>query len=70
MKKAYKAPKAVLVDFSYDTNVVAQSITCSGSKYVYLTDQGCNQYKYTDYKQARSVLHPCDWVSTDEEFLT
>lgn len=69
MKKAYATPKAIIVDFSYDTNVVAQSITCSGSKYVYLEPVGCNEYKYTDYKQART-LHPCDWVSTDEEFIT
>ena len=70
MKKKYCTPKAIIVDFSYDTNVVAQSITCSGSKYVYLTHQGCNEYKYTDYKQALYSLHPCDWVSTDEEFIT
>lgn len=69
MKKAYTTPKAIIVDFSYDTNVVAQSITCSGSKYVYLEPTGCNKFKYTDYKQTRS-LHPCDWVSTDEEFIT
>ena len=70
MKKAYTSPKAMAVDFSYDTNVVAQSITCSGSRYVYLEPVGCNEYKYTDYKKARIIAHPCDWESTDEEFIT
>jgi len=70
MKKVYQTPKAVAIDFSYDTNVVAKSITCSGSKYVYLEPQGCNVYKYTDYKNARTLAHPCDWESTDEEFIT
>lgn len=70
MKKAYESPKAVLVDFSFDTNVVAQSITCSGSKYVYREPVGCNTYKYTNFKNNTKALHPCDWVSTDEEFIT
>lgn len=70
MKKDYVAPKAIMVDFSYDTNIVAQSITCSGSRYVYLEPVGCNEHKYTDYKKTRTTLHPCDWVSTDEEFIT
>lgn len=70
MKRAYESPKAVLVDFSFDTNVVAQSITCSGSKYVYREPSGCSIYKYTDFQSHTRELHPCDWVSDNEEFIT
>lgn len=60
MKKEYKAPKAVKVDFAYDENVVANSVaTCSGSVFVYQTSTGCEDYKYTDYMKSRSG-HPCD----------
>lgn len=60
MKREYKAPKAVKVEFEYDDQVVAESVaTCSGSIFVYQTPSGCDEYKYTDYMKARSA-HPCD----------
>ena len=60
MKKAYRTPKAVVVDFAYDENVVAESVaTCSGSVWVWQTEVGCEEHKYTDYMKARSS-HPCD----------
>lgn len=72
MKKAYDTPKAVLVDYSFEINVVATSATCSGSHYVFQTSSGCNQYKWTDYPataQARTMsLHPCDWVVEGQAF--
>ena len=68
MKKEYEHPKAVLVEYSYDTNVVAKSATCSGSHYVFQTTSGCNQYKWTDYQKTISAGHPCDWDTSDYPF--
>lgn len=69
MKREYKSPKVVKVDYAYNENVVAQSTaTCSGSHYVYQTATGCNQYKFTDYKTMARTLHPCDWVVEGEPF--
>lgn len=60
MKKGYKTPKVVRVDFEYDENVVAESVaTCSGSVWVYQEAVGCEDYKYTDYMKSRAA-HPCD----------
>lgn len=70
MKKKYQKPKAVLVEYSYETNVVAASATCSGSHWVFQTTSGCNQYKHTDYINTRSVQHPCDWDTSDYPFAT
>jgi len=61
MKKPYKTPKAVMVDFEYEEKVAANSVaTCSGSIWVWQTEQGCAEYKYTDYPQKSRALHPCD----------
>ena len=70
MKKKYQKPKAVLVEYSYETNVVAASATCSGSHWVFQTPTGCNEYKYTDYPQGRSVSHACDWDTSEHPFAT
>ena len=68
MKKQYRTPKAVLVEYAFDSNVVATSATCSGSVWVFQTAQGCDQYKFTDYPQTARGLHPCDWVVTGQAF--
>lgn len=70
MKKEYNKPKAIMVDYKYDSNVVASSVTCSGSHYVFQTPFGCNKYKYTDYPKTATIssLHPCDWVVEGEVF--
>lgn len=60
MKRTYKKPRAVLVDFTYDDKVAAESLpTCSGTVKVYQTAVGCEEFKYTDYMKARAA-HPCD----------
>lgn len=69
MKKEYAHPKAVLVEYSYDTNITAKSATCSGSHWVYQTPSGCSEYKYTDYQKTRSA-HPCDWDTSEHPFAT
>lgn len=74
MKKAYTTPKALLIDYSFDSNVVASSATCSGSHYVFQTAVGCNEYKWNDYPKETSVfslsreLHFCDWVVEGQNF--
>lgn len=71
MKRTYQKPKAILVEYSYETNVVAASTTCSGSHWVFREPSGCSQYKWTDYPQTRSVSsHPCDWDTSDHPFGT
>ena len=67
MKKAYRTPKALRIEYEYENQVVAASATCSGSHYVFQTTSGCNQYKFTDYQKTRSS-HPCDWIIQDEPF--
>lgn len=67
MKKIYTTPKAIKVDYSFDTNVVAASLTCSGSYWVYQTESGCNAFKYTDYQKTRSA-HPCDYTLEGQKY--
>lgn len=69
MRKEYKQPKAVLVEYRYDMNVVAKSATCSGSIWRWQEPTGCSELKFTDSPKTRSA-HPCDWASDDPRFST
>lgn len=69
MKKEYKKPKAVLVEYCYDTNIVAESTTCSGSVWRWQTPSGCNLLKFTDTPSGAISAHPCDWSSDDPRFV-
>lgn len=73
MKKQYYTPKAILVEYNYDANVVASSVYCTGSYWVWqeTTPEGlnCSTHRYTDYPQTRSVSsHPCDYTLDGQAF--
>lgn len=70
MKRMYQKPKAVMVEYSYESNVVASSVTCSGSHWVFQEPTGCAKYRYTDYQKTRSTAHPCDWDTSEHPFAT
>lgn len=63
MKKAYVQPKAVLVEYCYDTNVVAASLTCTVSVWrMGDAENGfnCNLFRLTDGPVVSRAAHPCD----------
>jgi len=65
VKKAYVQPKAILVEYSYDTNVVATSLKCSGSYWVYIDETGglnCSEHRLTDFMTKSRSSHPCDFI--------
>ena len=69
MRKEYKQPKAVLVEYRYDMNVVAKSSTCSTTIWRWQAPSGCFELKLTDSPQTRTA-HPCDWISDDPKYPT
>ena len=67
MKKAYMKPKAVMVEYSYDDNVVASSTRCTISVWRYgdaTNGFNCSAVRLTDPPPeglyALRSVHPCD----------
>lgn len=63
VKRKYVQPKAVLVEYSYDTNVVAASLTCTVSVWRMGGPENgfnCNEYRLTDGPSVMRSAHPCD----------
>lgn len=68
LKRAYMSPKAVLVEYSYDINVVASSLRCTISTFRVgdpdpITGLHCNSVRITDPIPTTFSMrstHPCD----------
>ena len=66
MRRKYEPPKAVLVEYRYDTNVVAKSTTCSTTIWRWQTESGCYEVKYTETPSR--AAHPCDYIVDHPKF--
>ena len=65
MKRIYKKPKAILVDFHYDEKVTASSI--GGGHYVEYGHSSVGRCQYTSGTACTNIFNPahgalCDWA--------